>query len=137
MNTAFFYVIKCRLVALVLKQQTRPFMKNASFYAESILVISVLFYWFSTSTLLNPIAIIILLILLAQMYFKNNISGLILPVCIGFISLYMLLAIISELNEFPSFDSNAQIMAVVGLPWIVITLLAATTILLSYIKKLE
>ena len=112
-------------------------MKNASFYAESILVISVLFYWFSTNTLLNPIAIVLLLILLAQMYFKNNISGLILPVCIGFISLYMLLAIISELNEFPSFDSNAQIMAVVGLPWIVITLLAATTILLSYIKKLE
>lgn len=111
-------------------------MKNIFFYAEITLVISVLFYWFNTSTLLNPIAIVLLLILFAQIYFKNPISGLILPVIIGFASLFMTLVLISELNEFPTFDSNAQIMTIVGLSWIIITLLAAVIMLFGYIKKL-
>ena len=82
---------------------------------ETIILGAIVFYWFSTSILLNPLAIILSSLLLVQIFFKNSILGIILPAFLIFGSLFMLLALGSELLEFPTFNQDAWEMLIVGL----------------------
>lgn len=82
---------------------------------EIYFLISVLFYWASASTLLNPVAITLLLIFILQLIFQNKISGVTIAVLFTLINLYMVLALLSEFHEFPTFSSEARMLLGVGL----------------------
>ena len=94
---------------------------------EYLLLASVLLFWYST-TLLNPIAIVLTGILILQILFKNRVLGLIIPTILTLASLYMILALISEVNEFPTFNTEAKAMLFVGL-FIFLSIIGVSTLM--------
>lgn len=102
---------------------------------EYLLVLAVLFYWMSSAVVFNPVAIILFSILILQIIFKNPIVGLIIPIMLIIICLYMLLALFSEFNEFPVFDADAKQLLFVGLTYFLSTIIVSGIMLFKYLKK--
>lgn len=86
--------------------------------SEIYLLAAVIFYWVSTANLLNPIAFFLLAVLTLLFLWKNEILGITISFLFLILSLFMILALISELNEFPKFNKDAQIMLLVGGTWL-------------------
>lgn len=111
-------------------------MKNSIFFlsilAEYLLIIAVLFYWHGTSNLLNPIAIGLLAVLIFQIIFKNKIIGVLIPSILILLSMYMLLALVSEVNEFESFNSNAKRLFFIGLTYFLGTIMVSVLMIMKY-----
>lgn len=114
-------------------------MKNSLSFllnsAEYFLVVAILIYWYSTSNLQNPVAIGFLLLLIFQIFFRNKFLGIIIPCVLTLLSLYMLLALNSELNEFKSFDNEAQILLLYGLTLFIGTIIVSMLMLFNYIRR--
>jgi len=89
---------------------------------ESLLIVSVLFYWVSTANTLNPIAIGLVLVLILQIIFKNKVVGIIISLVLILACIFMLLALFSELNEFQTFNSEAQTLLFIGLAYFLLTI---------------
>ena len=115
-------------------------MKNSiSFLSnliEYLLIIAVLFYWHGTSNLLNPFAIGLLAVLIFQIIFKNNIIGVLIPCILILLSMYMILALFAEVNEFESFNSDAQRLLFIGLAYFLGTILISFLMIWKYLVKL-
>lgn len=103
---------------------------------EIILILETAFYWISSSPF-NPIAMTLLLILTSQFIFKNKTVGLIISVFFILINLFMSLALISELREFPSWTSEAKLMMLVGAAMFGIGVTASIFMFTKWIKKPE
>ena len=99
---------------------------------EYLLIASVLFYWISVGRVLNPIAIGLLLVLLLQIIFRPRWLGLLIPVMMAVASLYLILALFSELSEFPSFNTEAQKLLFVGLGFLLSTLFISGVMIVKY-----
>lgn len=99
---------------------------------EYLLIASVLFYWVSTANIFNPIAIGLLIFLIFQLVFKIRWVGLAIPSVLIMASLFMLLALISEVSEFPSFTPEAQKLLFIGLTWILGTMAASSIMIYKY-----
>ncbi|KAA5535501.1 hypothetical protein [Paenimyroides baculatum] len=114
-------------------------MKNSisflSNLVEYLLIIAVLFYWHGTSNLLNPIAIGLLVVLIFQIIFKNKIIGIIIPSVLMLLSMYMILALLSEVNEFESFNSDAQRLLFIGLAYFLGTILISFLMIWKYLLR--
>tara|TARA_R110000868_G_scaffold148867_2_gene371096 strand:- start:13 stop:375 length:363 start_codon:yes stop_codon:yes gene_type:complete len=82
---------------------------------EYILLAAVVFYWFSAGVVINYVAITLVIGLILQIVFKFRILGIVLPSVLMLLSFYMLLALISEFNEFPTFNYEAKKLLFVGL----------------------
>jgi hypothetical protein len=108
-------------IYLKLKKNKLIFLK----LPEYLLIVAVIFYWISTSSLFNPIAIGLLLVLIFQIVFQNKILGLIIPSVLILSCLYMILALISELYEFPTFNSDAKSMLIIGLTYFTFTVIVS------------
>lgn len=108
-------------------------LKNFSLLIpEFLLVLAVLFYWISTANLLNPFAIVLLMTLVGQIIFKNRVVGLIIPSLLILSSLYMLLALMSEFNEFPTFNYEAKRLLFVGLTFFISTIVVSASMIFKY-----
>ena len=70
---------------------------------EYLLIAAVIFYWGSAGMVINPIAIGLIILLILQIIFKNRIVGILIPSLLIMTSIYMLMALMSEFNEFPTF----------------------------------
>lgn len=81
---------------------------------EYILIALVIFFWTLTTSTINLVAIGLISILILQIIFKNRITGLIIGCIFVFINLYLILAIGSELFEFPTFNSGAKRLLIYG-----------------------
>lgn len=99
---------------------------------EYLLIAAVIFYWVSTALVLNPVAIGLLVILILQLFLKNRIIGIVVPGLLIMASFYMLLALMSELNEFPVFNADARKLLLVGLSFFVSTILVSGVMLFKY-----
>ncbi|MCT4590368.1 MAG: hypothetical protein N4A71_21245 [Carboxylicivirga sp.] len=99
---------------------------------EYLLIVAVVFYWLSASVVLNPVAIALGIILILQIIFKNRIVGTIIPVVLIMACLYMLLALASEVSEFPSFNYEAARLLFVGLAFFLSTMLVSGIMLYKY-----
>jgi hypothetical protein len=99
---------------------------------EYLLIAAVLFYWMSAGLVINYIAIVLLTVIILQMIFKNKVIGIAIPMLLIITCLYMLLALISEVREFPSFNSEAQTLLFVGLFYFLGTILASTIMIYKY-----
>lgn len=99
---------------------------------EFFLMAAILFYWLSTSTIINPIAIGLLLVLVFQIIFKNRIIGIAIPSLLILVSFYMLLALISEFNEFPTFNANAKELLFVGLTFFTSSIIISGIMIYKY-----
>jgi len=114
-------------------------MKNSisflSNLVQYLLIIAVLFYWHGTSNLLNPIAIGLLAILIFQIIFKNKVVGILIPCVLMLLSMYMILALFSEVNEFESFNRDAQRLLFIGLTYFLGTILISFLMIWKYLVK--
>lgn len=100
---------------------------------EYILMAAVLFYWFSSSNLTNPVAIGLLFVLVLQSFWKNRFLGILISAILALTSCYMLLALFSELQEFPSFNADAQQLLFVGLTFLCTTLFTSGLLIVKTI----
>lgn len=69
--------------------------------------------YFSSGTI-NYIALLTVWLLFLQLFYKNRILGLIYGVALGMMSVFMILAVNSEVSEFESFTREALILQTVG-----------------------
>lgn len=111
-------------------------LNRAVHYAEYFLVLPLLFYWYYSGSVLNPVAIALLLVLLGQFFFRNTVSGIVIPVVIIALVLFMLLALQSEFFDFRIFDDDARKLLTVGGIYLSITLFMAVVMFFKYFKKL-
>ncbi|WCM43106.1 hypothetical protein MG290_05390 [Flavobacterium sp. CBA20B-1] len=114
-------------------------MKNSisflSNFVEYLLIIAVLIYWHGTSNLLNPFAIGLLAVLVFQLFIKNNVVGVLIASTLILLSMYMLLALFSEVNEFESFNSEAQRLLFIGLAYFLGTIIVAILMIWKYLVR--
>lgn len=83
-------------------------------FSEIYLIIAVFFYWISASVIINWFGIGLLLTLIILLLSKSRILGITIGILWIFINIYMILAMFSELSEFPSFNNSALKLLVVG-----------------------
>lgn len=98
---------------------------------EILLITETCFYWYYTS-LWNPVAIILLVVLLSVFFFKN--SFLILGVSILFfiVNMLMYLALLSELKDLTEGIDTAQRMLIVGGIMLVTGLIGSASLLIKW-----
>ena len=106
--------------------------KSASLLPEIYLLASVIFYYISTASILNIVAIILFVIVAQQLYFKNALAGIVIGTIFLLINLYLILALVSELSEFTSFNSNGLKLAFVGFVWIGLNITMSIMMLKKY-----
>lgn len=110
----------------------KSFKKIILSLPEYLLIAAVLFYWMSAGRVINYIAIGLLIAIILQMIFKNKVVGIAIPCLLILTCLYMLLALISEVSEFPSFNSDAQTLLFIGLFYFLTTIFFSAIMLYKY-----
>lgn len=101
---------------------------------ELFLIASVIYYWILTSNLLNPFAIGLLAILTYQVINKKATLGLFISAIVILLTLFMVLAMISELSEFEVVDQNYKNLIIFGSLYLGFTLIMAGFMFFKYLK---
>jgi hypothetical protein len=101
---------------------------------EIFLLLSILYYWILTGILFNPFAIILVVIMLYLIYSNNRILGIIISGLLIFINIYLILAMVSELSEFPTKTEAYYDLLIVGSFIFTINIIAAVYMFLKYFK---
>ncbi|WP_323788629.1 hypothetical protein [Psychroserpens sp.] len=99
---------------------------------EYLLIAAVLFYWMSAGQPINYIAIGLIIAIVLQIIFKNKMVGIAIPFLLIITSLYMILALISEVREFPSFNAEAKTLLLFGLTYFLTTMLVSVIMIYKY-----
>lgn len=110
----------------------KAFFNNKYFQLlpEILMLIFVLFYWFSTSYLLNPVAIILTIVITFLLVTKNQITGIILGSVILLANLYLILALLSDVvNQKADFK-----LIVFGALFIGVGILISVWLIVKYAK---
>lgn len=81
---------------------------------EIYLILSVFFYWANAGSLINLYAIALLILLAIVILVKNKAFNITISTLFLILNCYMVLAMLSELSEFPEFNDNARLMLTVG-----------------------
>lgn len=133
-NFKILFFVKHSLIII-----NKRFIKNSisllSNLIEYLLIITVLFNWHGTSNLLNPFAIGLLAVLIFQIILKNNVIGVLIPCVLILLSMYMILALLSEVNEFESFNSDAQRLLFIGLAYFLGTIMVSFLMIWKYLVR--
>ena len=102
---------------------------------ELYLILAVIYYWILTSSVLNPVALVLLLVWAYQIYTKKQILGIIIASIFIFSNGYMVLALLSELSEFSEFNNQAQQLTIVGFLYLGFNIIVGSIMLIQYINK--
>ena len=108
--------------------------KLKTFVPEFFLIASVLYYWTLTSNLLNPFAIGLLAILVYQIVSNKSSLGLIISAIVIVLSLFLVLALISELSEFEVINQNYKNLIIFGSLYLGLNLIMAGLMFAKYLK---
>ena len=106
--------------------------KLKTYLPEIYFIAAILFYWISTANVVNWFAIGFLALIGVLIFTKNKILGIAFGVFFIFINLYMVLAMVSELSEFPEFNTDAQKLFFVGSLFIGLNLLFSSLLIIKY-----
>jgi hypothetical protein len=99
---------------------------------EYLLIAAVIFYWSSAGSIINPIAIGLVLILILQIIIRNRIIGLLIPILLILTCIFLSLALASEINEFPIFNAEAKRLLLIGLTYLTSTIFISGLISYKY-----
>ncbi|MCT4629945.1 hypothetical protein [Winogradskyella sp.] len=105
-----------------------------SLLPELLILGSILYYWIASS-LLNPIAIVLFIIIGYQIIKQKSGLGIIISLIFIILNLYMVLALFSELSEFKSANHDFKIMLLVGGLYLGLNLFLGFSMLIKYLKK--
>lgn len=101
---------------------------------EIYLICSVIYYWIGTALLFNPIAIAFIFVLILQLMVRNKIIGILISGLFVIINLYLVLALLSELKEFPEFNSSAKMLLFFGSIYMGLNITMGIMMFIKYIK---
>jgi hypothetical protein len=101
---------------------------------EFYLILATLYYWILTANLFNPIAILLLLVLLFQLIYKKFASGIIIASIFILINLYMVFALLSELSEFTEPSENYNKLLIFGSLFLGLNLIFGVFMFWKYLK---
>ena len=104
---------------------------------EYYLIVLALLAGYTPPFSINPFAIGIVIILAFQIIFKNKIAGHLIASLFLIGNLVMLLALTSELNEFPKFNAHAKELLFGGLMLLGFNIIMSGLMLLKYTLKAE
>ena len=99
---------------------------------ECLLLAAIVFYWTSSGMAVNPVAIGLLVVFILQLIFKNRIVGVLIPGLLIVACLYMLMALMFEVGEFPTFNSEAKKLLFVGLAYFTLTMVVSGIMIYKY-----
>ncbi len=99
---------------------------------ELYLLFSAICYWVATSTLFNPVGICLVALLLALFTWKTKTLGIIVSLLFLILSLYMVLALVSEISHFSTFNTKAKVMLAVSGTWLGLNILLASMMLIKW-----
>lgn len=102
---------------------------------ECYIIFIVLFTGFTPPFSLHPLAFIIAALITWQLYFKNAITGIMLANSFALINLYMILALLSEFSEFPTFNFAAAKLLFFGSLIILTNLVIVGLMYFNYLKR--
>ena len=105
-----------------------------SILPELFILASIIYYWIASS-LLNPFAIGLFLIMSYQIVKQKYTSGIIIGIIFIILNLYMVLALISELSEFENSSKGFYTVLVVGSLYLGFNLVMGCIMLIKYLKK--
>lgn len=101
---------------------------------ELFLVTSVIYYWILTANLFNPFAIGLLAILVYQIVKKKAAIGLMISITFIALTLFLVLALLSELSEFNEVNQNYKNLLIFGTLYLGANLIIGGTMLVKYLK---
>jgi len=104
---------------------------------EYYLIIVTILSGYSQRFLINPIALGVVAIVILQIVFKNKISGLIISSLFLLVNLFMIGALISEFNEFPTFNNGAKKLLFGGLFILGLNIFVSILMIIKYTNKAE
>jgi general stress protein CsbA len=113
------------------------FNKVKNVIPELYLILAVLYYWSLTASLLNPIAISLLLVLVYQIITRKQILGIVIATVLILASVYLILALLSELSEFIEFNDDAKELAIFGVLYLGLNITFGAIMLYRYAIKNE
>lgn len=90
------------------------FKKSLRFIPEVYFLLSALYYWTLAGQTINYIAIALVVLMLYQAWSQNKATGLLLGGVLLAINAFLVLALISELREYPTFDADARNLLLFG-----------------------
>jgi len=103
---------------------------------ELYLFACAMYYWIAT-TLLNPIAIFLVAVLTIFILLKNRAMGIIISLLFLLLNLYMVLALISELSEFNTFNKNYLALLLIGSPFLGFNIFFSIKMLIKWTSKTD
>ena len=101
-------------------------------FPEYYLIILTFLAGYSPPFYINPIFVVIVIILILQIVFKNRILGLVLGSLFFLVNLFFLAALISELNEFTKINTDAKQLLLVGLSIWITNMLMSLVLIYKY-----
>jgi hypothetical protein len=104
-------------------------------FPELMLVALTMFYWVSSGTLVNPVAIALILVLTIQIILRNDFLGVVIPILVVMASIYLMLALFSEFSEFHVKNAEARRLILVGIPFILTTIASSVLMIRKYTKQ--
>ncbi len=113
----------------------RVLNKVMNILPELYFIVSVLYYWSLTALLVNPVAIILLLLLVFQITTRKQVLGIVIAAILILISSYLVLALLSELSEFSEFNNDARNLVVFGFLYLGLNITFGGIMLYKYINK--
>ncbi len=105
-------------------------------FTEYYLIGSVLFYWFFTASIFNPVAIGLLIILGLQLVYQKKGMGFTIGSIFLLLNLFMVLALLSELREFTEFSSSFYELLIVGSLYLGLNILVSLGMIVKYARLL-
>jgi hypothetical protein len=93
----------------------------SKWYPELFLIVSVLIYWISFGVFLNPIAIVLLALLFAQLTYKNKILGLVISAILIVLVSWISVKLLSDIIFADTFLWAGVKMLVIGVTYLSIT----------------
>lgn len=109
--------------------------KIVPYIPEIYLLISIVYYWTLTATLWNPFAIGLLMLIVFQVLKQNKVTGILISSIFIFLNFFLILALISELSEFPEFNSDAKILAFLGFSYLILNIVMGALMLIKHLTK--
>jgi hypothetical protein len=106
--------------------------KSLLFIANVYILLSIVFYWFETSSPTNPVAMAFLAIFGLHLFVAKGNARLIFPGIFIIINLFMFLALFSEFNEFPTLCKEAITLLIVGTLYLGANITSSIIMLRSY-----
>lgn len=107
----------------------KPYLK---LIPEAYFILSVLYYWVMTGTLLNPFAIALLLGIAILLIFRNKALGLLLSILSILVNLFLFAALMSEYREFHEPTPASRDLILYGSVYLGLNLLMSLIMLVKY-----